>query len=78
MSKTDDQILDAISTAADISGKELRQIIGCPSWRAPGFYQRMAKLEDAGLVIGFYVPLVIDGVAIKERRYRLTEKGAKG
>src|SRR4051794_23847082 len=41
----------------------------------PGFYQFMARLEDAGLVEGWYDQKVIDGQIIKERCYRITGHG---
>lgn len=43
----------------------------------PGFYQMMARLEDAGLVAGEYDQKVVDGQIIKERRYTLTPAGAR-
>jgi DNA-binding PadR family transcriptional regulator len=43
---------------------------------APAFYQMMARLEDAGLVIGEYDQKIIDSQIIKERRYSLTSAGA--
>ena len=42
----------------------------------PAFYQMMARLEDAGFVIGQYDQKVIAGQLIKERRYTLTPAGA--
>jgi DNA-binding PadR family transcriptional regulator len=44
---------------------------------APAFYQMMARLEDAGLVEGWYDQKVIDGQLIKERHYRLRPAGAR-
>jgi len=41
----------------------------------PAFYQMMARLEDAGLVIGEYEQKIVDGQIIKERRYALTPRG---
>lgn len=43
----------------------------------PGFYQLMARLEDAGFVKGHYLQKVIDGQAVKERRYKLTASGVR-
>jgi DNA-binding PadR family transcriptional regulator len=43
---------------------------------APAFYQLMARLEDSGLVRGRYEQKVIDGQRVKERRYKITAKGA--
>src|SRR5512146_1016712 len=44
---------------------------------APAFYQMMARLEDAGLVEGWYDQKVIDAQIIKERHYRLRPAGAR-
>jgi hypothetical protein len=41
----------------------------------PGFYQLMARLEEAKLVEGRYEQKVIDGQALKERRYKMTGLG---
>jgi DNA-binding PadR family transcriptional regulator len=43
----------------------------------PAFYQLMARLEDVGLVRGQYVPKVVRGQTVKERRYELTASGAR-
>jgi len=42
----------------------------------PAFYQMMARLEDAALVVGEYDQKVVAGQIIKERRYTLTPAGA--
>jgi len=42
---------------------------------APAFYQMMARLEDAGLVLGEYDQKIVQGQIIKERRYTLTVAG---
>ena len=44
---------------------------------APAFYQMMARLEDAGLVEGWYDQKVVDGQLIKERHYRVRPAGAR-
>lgn len=41
----------------------------------PGFYQLMARLEEAGLVEGSYDQKVVDGQIIRERGYRLRAAG---
>ena len=43
---------------------------------APAFYQMMARLEEAGLVRGWYDQKIVDGQIIKERHYKLTASGA--
>jgi len=44
---------------------------------APAFYQMMARLEDAGLVDGWYDQKVVEGQLIKERHYRLRPAGGR-
>lgn len=44
---------------------------------APAFYQMMARLEDAGMVEGWYDQKVVEGQLIKERHYRLRPAGAR-
>jgi DNA-binding PadR family transcriptional regulator len=41
------------------------------------FYQLMARLERAGLTKGWYEQVVVGDQAVTERRYRLTEIGAR-
>ena|SRR5579862_3961134 len=41
------------------------------------FYQLMARLERAGLTEGWYEQVVVGDQAVTERRYRLTETGAR-
>jgi DNA-binding PadR family transcriptional regulator len=41
----------------------------------PGFYQMMARLEDARFVQGWYDEKVVEGQRLKERRYRITAAG---
>ncbi len=43
----------------------------------PAFYQMMARLEDGGLVEGWYDRKVIDAQLIKERHYRIRPAGAR-
>ena len=43
----------------------------------PGFYQLMARLEDAGLVNGRYEQEIVEGQIIRERHYTLTAAGSK-
>ena len=43
----------------------------------PGFYQLMARLEDAGFVKGWYEQRQIGDQAVKERFYHLTGKGSQ-
>lgn len=43
----------------------------------PGFYQMMARLEDAGLVKGRYEQEIVEGQMIRERHYTVTASGSK-
>ena len=43
----------------------------------PGFYQLMARLEDAGLVEGRYEKEIVEGQIIRERHYQLTASGSR-
>jgi len=43
----------------------------------PAFYQLMARLEDAGLVVGTYHQEVIQAQIIRERHYKLTAEGSQ-
>jgi DNA-binding PadR family transcriptional regulator len=44
---------------------------------SPAFYQMMARLEDDGLVEGWYDQKVVAGQILRERRYSITETGRK-
>jgi DNA-binding PadR family transcriptional regulator len=59
-------------------GREIRRDLARHGVRrsGPGFYQMMARLEDAGLVAGEYDQKIVAGQIIKERRYSLTPPGA--
>jgi DNA-binding PadR family transcriptional regulator len=60
------------------TGRELRTSLKRYRVRqsGPAFYQMMARLENAGLVSGWYTQTIIDGQMIKERHYRVTQTGA--
>jgi DNA-binding PadR family transcriptional regulator len=53
----------------DLAGRGIRH-------STPAFYQMMSRLEEAGLVRGWYHQKVVDGQIIKERHYKLTASGA--
>lgn len=65
--------------ASERSGREIRGRLREVGVRrtVAAFYQLMARLEDAGLVEGWYDQKIIRGQIIKERRYRLTKAGAR-
>jgi len=72
-------ILDLVG-ASTLSGKDLRkglkEAFGI-SKSGPGFYQAMARLEEAKFVEGWYEQEVIDGQIIKERNYKITGSGLR-
>ena len=41
----------------------------------PAFYQMMARLEDGGLVEGWYEQQIVDSQIIRERHYRILGDG---
>lgn len=43
----------------------------------PGFYQLMARMEDAGLVAGAYKKVKIDEERVQERWYKITGLGVR-
>ena len=61
------------------SGRELRQGLRERGIRksGPGFYQLMARLEEAGVVKGWYDQKIVEGQIIKERRYKITGSGMR-
>jgi DNA-binding PadR family transcriptional regulator len=71
-------VLDAL-VAHDRPGRELRDALAAYGVRrsAPAFYQMMARLEDAGLVEGWYEQRNVAGQHLKERSYRLTKPGRR-
>jgi len=44
---------------------------------APAFYQMMSRLEDDGLVEGWYEQITVGDQAVTERRYRITAAGSR-
>ena len=61
------------------AGRDLRALLSTYGLKAsgPAFYQMMARLEEGGLVEGWYAQQVVDGQHLKERRYRLTRPGRR-
>lgn len=62
-----------------VRGRDLRRELARRGVRRTlaAFYQMMGRLEEAGLVEGWYDQKVIDGQLIKERCYRITPAGKK-
>lgn len=71
-------VLEALRDSEQ-SGRDIRALLGDYGIRntAPAFYQMMARLEQAGLVEGWYSQKLVGGQNVKERRYRLTKAGAR-
>lgn len=63
--------------AGPMSGRDIRGRLEGLGVRksGPGFYQLMARLEDAGLVTGTYHQEIVSGQIIRERHYSLTGQG---
>lgn len=80
---TDDAmfLIKTINEHADISGRDLyAKLVEQPSstiwprWThtKPAFYQLMSTLADKGAVFAYDDPKIVDGVLIRERRFKLT------
>src|SRR5262245_7375026 len=71
-------VLGALRGAEQL-GRDLRRHLGQLQVRhsGPAFYQMMSRLEDAGLVEGWYTRKVVAGQIIKERRYAITPAGRR-
>ena len=69
----------AVLSAAPLAGRELRtrlSELGIVK-SGPAFYRLMARLEESGLVTGWYEREVVDGQAVRERLYRVTPLGLR-
>lgn len=44
---------------------------------APAFYQLMARMEDAGVVEGWYQQEVVEGQTVRQRHYKITAQGRR-
>jgi DNA-binding PadR family transcriptional regulator len=69
-------VLEAL-VEGETAGREVRALLTSYGVRssAPAFYQMMGRLEEGGLVEGWYDQKLVGGQNIKERRYRLTRPG---
>ncbi len=62
------------------SGREVREKLQSEHKQKKtlaAFYQLMSRLEDTNMVRGWYESKHIDGVTIKERRYKILSFGIK-
>ena len=75
---TDVQVLflEAIGVEK-VSGRQLREQLAERGWRrsAPVFYQFAARLQNEGLIRGWYEQRTIAGQPVRERFYELTAHG---
>jgi|SRR5579864_6757181 len=71
-------VLEAVKDGV-ASGRDLRDGLAGHGVRssAPAFYQMMGRLEEAGLVEGWYEQRLVAGQNIKERRYRISRRGRR-
>src|ERR1041385_2273576 len=71
-------VLDALA-ADECAGRDLRALLAAHGVRSsgPAFYQMMGRLEEAGLAEGRYEQKMVGGQNLKERRYKLTRRGAR-
>jgi len=61
------------------SGRQMRSALADEGLdkSGPAFYQMMARMEETGLIEGWYGQAQIGDQDVTERRYRLTDKGRK-
>ncbi len=61
------------------SGRRTRQCLDQCGYRMnpAAFYQMCARMEDDGLIEGWYVSRMIDGHKIMQRFHRIADKGRK-
>ena len=59
------------------TGRELRARLEEYAVRksSPAFYQLMARMEDNGVVRGWYEQQIVDSQIIRERHYEITAQG---
>jgi len=71
-------ILESLS-AGERSGRDLRALLAGHRVKssAPAFYQMMARLEEGGLIEGWYEQKVVGRQLLKERRYRIARPGQR-
>ena len=63
--------------AGDLPGRKVRtqlEALGVEK-SGPAFYRLMARLEESGLVEGWYEQEVVEGQMLRERVYRATAEG---
>lgn len=70
-------VLASLLAAGNLSGRELRQELSAEGENRSlaAFYQLMARLENAGFVVGDYREKVIGKQRVRERFYKLSPDG---
>ena len=60
-------------------GRKVRDALSGQGVRksGPAFYQMMARMEDSGLLEGWYEQQIVDSQIIRERHYRIVPPGRK-
>lgn len=74
-------VVEELSSRSVLAGRDLREGVATRlgvKRSIPSFYLSMARMEDEGLVRGWYRTQLIDGVLTRQRRYRLTIKAMNG
>ena len=63
----------------EMAGRGLRSQLSERGVRksGPAFYQLMSRMEEAGLVTGWYQQQIVDSQIIRERHYKLRAAGRK-
>lgn len=72
-------VLGVLAHGGEAAGRDVRKELEKLKLKKslPAFYQLMARLEEGGLVKGWYDEKVVHGQRIKERRYRLLAAGQR-
>ncbi|HBE69861.1 MAG TPA: hypothetical protein DDW52_17075 [Planctomycetaceae bacterium] len=70
-------VLDSLSS--EKSGRELRARLAKLGYKqgGPAFYRMMGRLEESKLVEGWQQLSEIDGIQIREKRYRISAEGIR-
>ena len=72
-------VLSAL-VSVEAAGHEIRAVLLAEHGikkSGPGFYQMMARMEDAKLVKGWYENTTVGDQIVRERRYKITAGGRR-
>ena len=69
----------SVLASESMPGRDLRKRLAEFGFekRGPAFYRLMSRVEQAGLVQGWYEQEVVDGQIVRERHYRATAAGRR-